>query len=795
MSYNPEKDTVSGYQINNETNAYDDDVPLLSPEELKKVNAFQKWSKGLLSVGLCILVGFILGLIGAISVQFGFQAALEENVFDSKILIRGSLAYNSWLRTGSTEKHASSSRVFAKAIMLNLTNPDEFLAGQLPIYNELPFVIYEKISQKINISQSLDNATITYRENIQYVPDLEDSEIDPKTTYVTNINPSYLTIMFKDGGEKNLVSRMISSTILDIINKLTRDYVFIAFQGSRGPVLNERFNNISKSLDEFCNQWINGQPQTEGDWKDMTLRIFDSDAPANVTVDACKSLWTSGNEYALNENVASSLAHADVWIKALHGDETATSFILSKFPELNADGLQTIITWLHVFDRKVTWFWIKNKIFEVRKPFVQGDLYAYEDLGFLQWGQGAGNPFDADKSVQDILNLPSTPELYYMAKSIYLDFHLDIPTSKRIVPLFTERHIAKFIDNYENKNFASIIKEWDLTQDQIEALFKYMNFVRNNFFVTRLRKFGENNKALLSTRTIHEWLIEYNDEFLELVERKYLENDLVILKNIENDKKDSIISTGALDLNKASHIILYEGTTTLPWVGDNGENITVIGSDGTQFHSNLLTGDFLRLWVPETMRTRELIYDSTVDRLGISVYKFKEAEYMWKKNATYEDFYDGQSNMTMFGTPLFVGNWRFYGSDPVWKERINGIPDAIEKESISVFEVEPYTGLTFDKKKRYQINYHLPNNTGWLDVFHPQISKNATLFPIVMIEESSTISQQNADIFKKELPTTVFLRDILYWIMVALCLSCFAVGGTITMAAFALKNRALGKTK
>eukprot|EP00818_Percolomonas_sp_WS_P003343 CAMPEP_0117453426 /NCGR_PEP_ID=MMETSP0759-20121206/10213_1 /TAXON_ID=63605 /ORGANISM="Percolomonas cosmopolitus, Strain WS" /LENGTH=824 /DNA_ID=CAMNT_0005246449 /DNA_START=344 /DNA_END=2820 /DNA_ORIENTATION=- len=756
-------------------------------------------SRYLLTIGLTILCLFLLSLLA----HFGFQAAIDEGVYEAKVLVNGSEAYEQWVRSeevssggaaafsaGETFTAAAATTTtnvvttFENIILLNLTNSHEILTSPsaIPLYQELPPITYRKNYRKFDISQSADNSTVTYREMVWYEYDEERSELE-KDAVVTNLNPSYLAIMQQLGSESHLQKAMIGPVIEDIFAAILEVFPKMIFQAYRGDLLDASMvkvrSELEISMEEFCEYWSNGEPADDASspWRNMTLRVFDNDTPD-----------------ALNEPLDDALKHASTWIAASEGNVNAVALITSHFEGLTPQMLKRIFTWFKLsYDARVTWTWVRDTILHDGTPMTQGDLFSVADLGYYQWGQGGAIPLFPGQSVQSLLQLPGQPEIVFLS-----EFAFDIPTSRRLVheQFFSQENTLQFLIHVAAQDYKSVMVQWGLERAQIDALAKYMMSIEKVFVGDALSTLFANHNGLISTRTAHEWLIEYNDPLLELLNVADLSKELMVLKSYVSEEDVrvrkpgySVVSTGVKDLASTGNFIMDNGTSTLPWVRPDGSPSKCAALMGNQLDDD----STITIYFDDVLRPQDFVVQDHTSHEGISCLRFMLADYMSERNSTFHNNFLSQANLTILGAPIFIGKWRFYGSEPEWKERVHGLKECKHRvDCDTVLDVEPRTGLAMYERKRVQYNVHLPVNSTWLDTFHQDVSTNGTLFPIAMIEEAAEVTPELASRFKEQLTHAILLRDILYWLAVSLCLLSFVIGGTLTLGSFALKSRALG---
>ncbi|KAF5397458.1 Lysosome membrane protein 2 (Lysosome membrane protein II) [Paragonimus heterotremus] len=149
-------------------------------------------------------IGFVLTLVV-------LDPVIWLGIYEQTDLAPGTKAYQQWLR--------SSVDIYFQAYFFNLTNPEEFIAGQKPIVRQIGPYTYREVRYKTDVFKQLLSKTLQYKEVKQYhfEPHLS---ARPESDIITNVNLGYLTIDVKFGWLPAVVDRAV-----EFLENRTGDYL------------------------------------------------------------------------------------------------------------------------------------------------------------------------------------------------------------------------------------------------------------------------------------------------------------------------------------------------------------------------------------------------------------------------------------------------------------------------------------------------------------------------------------------------------------------------------------------
>ncbi|MFX1408261.1 MAG: hypothetical protein ACFFBW_15025 [Promethearchaeota archaeon] len=215
---------------------------LKRPSKLKTISAIS-----LLALGVVLMPsGFLLSDI--------IQGEIDKGVADYvKVPHPHSSEYDEWV----SNDYDDAPEYYRTYYLWDLTNPDEFLAGNKPIYQEVGPFVFREIITKYDIDWSDDKEEVAYKEYSTYyqVSNPKISEVN-----ITNINPAYLGALTLSGGEDSdfirLMIPIVLSEIKDIFSE-EMDAVMADVLTEEGVtnLMNEALPDVvSKMIDDFIVQ-------------------------------------------------------------------------------------------------------------------------------------------------------------------------------------------------------------------------------------------------------------------------------------------------------------------------------------------------------------------------------------------------------------------------------------------------------------------------------------------------------------------------------------------------------------
>ncbi len=196
-------------------------------------------------VDIKFLSSILLLVLGLGALGGGFYAniyigdQLEQGIRDNLVIDGPSDPdYQDWL----TSEDAGDAPLFKSYYFWNLTNPDEYMAGSKPQFEELGPYVYRQYDRKLNVT--FENGEVTYRTFTYYIfmSNMSSGDVGDK---IVNINPQYLGVIESAGSEYNLMVSFVGPTITQVVDGLTTDFANgVQVQGAV-TALNETYNGLT----------------------------------------------------------------------------------------------------------------------------------------------------------------------------------------------------------------------------------------------------------------------------------------------------------------------------------------------------------------------------------------------------------------------------------------------------------------------------------------------------------------------------------------------------------------------
>ncbi|XP_026577865.1 platelet glycoprotein 4-like isoform X3 [Pseudonaja textilis] len=231
------------------------------------------------------------------------------------------------------------------------------------------------------------------------------------------------------------------------------------------------------------------------------------------------------------------------------------------------------------------------------------------------------------------------------------------------------------------------------------------------------------------------------------------------------------IYSGKDDINKKGIITTYKNSRNLKYWTSYCSMVN--GTDGTAFHPFVKKSEELYLFSSDACRSTYALFDRDVTVKEIPLYRFSIPALAFASALTNPDnicFCTKSvvnSNCTTNGVldvssckqgkPVYLSSPHFlYGSQIIF-QFVKGMEPNVE-EHTTFLDVEPITGLTLAFSKRLQVNLLVQNN--------PEITalkniKHYFYFPVLWLNETATISDAKAELFRSKVTNKIKLLNLL----------------------------------
>ncbi|XP_054979788.1 platelet glycoprotein 4-like [Sorex araneus] len=285
----------------------------------------------------------------------------------------------------------------------------------------------------------------------------------------------------------------------------------------------------------------------------------------------------------------------------------------------------------------------------------------------------------------------------------------------------------------------------------------------------------KSKSSMFQRRTVKEFLWGYKDPFLSLV--PYPIDSTIGLLYPYNNTADGVyrVFTGKGNVSKVAIIDTYKGQKTIPyWDSYCG---MINGTEGASFAPFIDKKRVLQIFAPDICRSISIVFGREINLKGITVFRFVLPpksfaspiqnpdngcfcrEKVISHNCTYYGVLD-ISNCNE-GKPVYISLPHFLYATPEIYSNIEGLHQN-EEEHSTYLDVEPITGFTLQFAKRLQINI-LAKPAKKIDALKKL--KNNYLVPLFWINETASIDEENAAMFRSKVTEKLSLLALLELIL------------------------------
>ncbi|KAM4711501.1 platelet glycoprotein 4 [Anableps anableps] len=287
------------------------------------------------------------------------------------------------------------------------------------------------------------------------------------------------------------------------------------------------------------------------------------------------------------------------------------------------------------------------------------------------------------------------------------------------------------------------------------------------------------NSSLFQRRTVKELLWGYTDPLLNGDVGFFLDY------NSTYDGPYNVY-TGKDDISNVGKIDMWKHNRTLGFWSDEYCDM-INGTDASSFPPFLDKKESLYFFSSDICRSVSASYEETVNLKGIDVYRYSLLQstlaspvdnpdnkcfcsnMQTTKNCTLAGVLDISSCQE--GRPIYISLPHFlHGSPSLLKDVLGLNPN--EEHHKTFLDVEPTTGFTLNFAKRIQVNMmYGPSKV----ITVLKKVKDYTIFPLVWLNETATLDDETADLFKKELISRIQMLEITQWALLGVGISIFLV--------------------
>ncbi|XP_035536044.1 platelet glycoprotein 4 [Morone saxatilis] len=273
------------------------------------------------------------------------------------------------------------------------------------------------------------------------------------------------------------------------------------------------------------------------------------------------------------------------------------------------------------------------------------------------------------------------------------------------------------------------------------------------------------NSSLYQRRTVNELLWGYTDPMLKT---------LVGLFAPYNGTYDGYynVYTGKDDISKVGQIDMWRGQRTLRFWNDTYCDM-INGTDASSFAPFMDKKKPIYFFSSDICRSVSASFVESKDLKGIEVYRYAlqpntlASPTVNPDNQCFCRNMDVTKNCTLAGVldigscqdgrPIYISLPHFLHGSPYLRKAVLGLNPS-EEHHATFLDVEPTTGFTLRFAKRIQVNMmYGPSNV----ITVLKKVKDYTIFPLAWLNETASLDDETADLFKKELISRIQMLDMI----------------------------------
>ena len=704
---------------------------------------------------LLTILGLSILMLGLIMMPTGFVLAeVIQDEIDKGVAEQVSIptdkdsdAYDEWV----SNDYKDAPEYYRTIYMWNLTNPDDFLNGSTPIYEEVGPFKFREYTTKYNIDFSDDESEVSYKQYSTFEQVYGD---DISNVNITNINPAYLGALEKAGGtDKGFVRLNLPITLNILRETFIEEYLASLLFKMEDP---------EKHADMFFKGGLdlNYTPPGVGEldqslfaspYNDPTKHDYSNAKPA---VNVFYEKWAN-DYYPITGHSSDNYS-----ILGAYGQGMGDNYVNQ---EGSASGIGVDIDGRspYNFPGKEADLNISRKELEI---IPTGPITAWVfNIG------GSGLTQVQCRKLWDETDPYSLTGFKYEKNKIWYEALENIYQ--------TGENIS------ESRTFLK--QHFQITYTQLDMILAWINVSINTWAKNVAGwQMKDWNSWFITTRTVEEWLFTATDtaayEYFSQYGEDITQANVNIFDNILSEEEADIvgvdeftIKTGKEDISKVGQVVEFNGKDTIDiWAGP----LEIEGTQGTQFAPGVTEDDTLDVFNVDLMRVVELEYDDDTEVYGIDLLEFKLADDTFVPNSFYFMDTPGLVNLATVEkyqkVPVRVSNPHFFATAPSVQQGVIGMSPNDDLHETYV-DVEPITGIVMKAAMRAQVNFEVTPT----EIYLPNIS-NAVM-PILWFEFAGEIPEYLAEEFK----------GLVYWALdlkEKLPLACLGLGAALCIPGAAI---------
>uniref|UniRef100_A0A2K5RN53 Platelet glycoprotein 4 n=1 Tax=Cebus imitator TaxID=2715852 RepID=A0A2K5RN53_CEBIM len=297
----------------------------------------------------------------------------------------------------------------------------------------------------------------------------------------------------------------------------------------------------------------------------------------------------------------------------------------------------------------------------------------------------------------------------------------------------------------------------------------------------------KSKSSMFQTRSLKELLWGYKDPFLSLVPYPVTTTVGLFYPFFPyyNNTADGVykVFNGKDDISKVAIIDTYKGKRNLSYWESYCDMVN--GTDAASFPPFVEKSQVLQFFSSDICRSIYAVFESEINLKGIPVYRFVLppkafasplqnpdnhcfcTEKIISKNCTSYGVLD--ISKCKEGRPVYISLPHFLHSSPDVSEPIDGL-NPNEEEHRTYLDIEPITGFTLQFAKRLQVNL-LVKPSKKIEALK-RLKRNY-IVPIIWLNETGTIGNEKADMFRSKVTGKINLLGLLEIILLSVGVAMF----------------------
>eukprot|EP01133_Synstelium_polycarpum_P008403 gene8403-9884_t len=670
---------------------------------------------------ICHIVFIAVGLLliaGGIIVWHVVNDAIHKQMEDASIALPENDKnenINPWTRFVSNIGDENNQRTYT-FYAYNLTNPDEFLQGAYPIYQELGPYNYWKMYKMLNVTLNEDKSKVSYQDWSYYLDKdtLDEGARDARNDKIYHFNMGYFSLVSTLQKESNLPLLLSGGILGKLIAQKTAIATGIIGMSVPGVIQGFIAKAFAGDIPTACGAWTS---KTEN----PALGYFPLPITNAISTTSCAKFFDKDVQYSLTNPLT-----VGGWLKALSDPTARVEFakiILPAF-SITQDDYAMLLTWVYTFSDKVA---VDNAVKMANCPTC-----TKEDVFYLQFGT-KGGIYGNGQSMYPLLPAnslnPGTPEYGIVTnKSIPITvlrnlfnasnpFYLGSPTTLMALAQTTQSVNLPLL-----QQFLGADMDFNTAQTLVQQFF--MGYFGPTFAIPIIQPMIGTNSAniaaggrsgIIQYHSVQELLFGMSDPILAnlIYPGEPLKSATNVVANITEELAGAINPvdvawTGKSDINLILAPTTFEGKPFVEYASE----IPVSGNSAEQLGPYYLAetdNPQVNVFSSEYARTLKMEKEFSGALKGLPFHRYRPSDANWLPNEEYQMTIPYLMNMaTALGKLVQISRPRLKGVPAGYLSKCGLDNFAYTTDDQDVFgDYEPRTGKAIRGRYSVQVNAHV----------------------------------------------------------------------------------------